>query len=42
MAKSVRHTDISIASPLFALSPAVTALIGFILLKETLSKLSNH
>jgi drug/metabolite transporter (DMT)-like permease len=34
MAKSVRHTEISIAAPLLALSPALTALIGFIILGE--------
>ena len=37
MAKSVRHIDISISAPLLALSPAVTALIGFILLGEILT-----
>lgn len=39
MAKSVKHLDISISAPLLALSPALTALIGFILLGETLSAL---
>ena len=37
MAKSVRHLEISISAPLLALSPALTAFLGFILLGELLT-----
>ncbi len=39
VAKSLRHIDISISAPLLALSPALTALLGFLLLGELLTSM---
>lgn len=37
--KGVRHTEISVSSPLFMLSPGITALLAFLLLGESLKPL---
>lgn len=37
IAKAIRHLDVSVSSPMLAFGPAITAVFGFLLLKETLS-----
>lgn len=37
VAKALRHSELSSASPLFTFSPAMTAILAFLILKESLS-----